>query len=123
MFTSVQANRSGIARNGEVEDNESVVGLSDMIGQLCSHLFLLRKKTMNELAEEGAKWGSHKFIPLLNRHLGRDAGRATRLIDLGNGNKTENYISLLIDNFNVEEKGDVIDWLNYINVDDAQPTG
>lgn len=121
MFTSVQANRSGIVRNGQTEDNESVVALSDMIGQLCSHLFLLRKKTLDEIAEEDGKWGTHKFIPLLNRHLGKDALRATRLIEVDDGRKIENYVSLNIDNFYVTEKGDVIDWLNYINIDNVQP--
>ena len=55
MITSVQSNRSGIVTNKQardVNDDEGIVSLSDRVTQYCSHLFILRSKTLDELAEE-----------------------------------------------------------------------
>ena len=121
LLTSVQANRSGIARNGEVEDNESIVGLSDMIGQLCSHLFILRKKTLEEIVEEGTTFGTHKLINVFSRHLGVNVHRALNPVLMPDGSKRDNFISLDFDNFFIKEKGDLIDLVDHLDITNAQP--
>ena len=121
MFTSVQANRIGIARNGEVEDSEAIVGLSDMISQFSSHLFILRRKTDEEAIREGNKWGTHKMINLKSRHLGEKVGRALDLVELPDGSKSRNAINLEINNFQITERGDLHDWMDSLDVRDAEP--
>ena len=52
MITSVQSNRYGITTNRRAEntvDDESVVSLSDRIIQYCSHMFHLRRKTLDQI--------------------------------------------------------------------------
>jgi replicative DNA helicase len=54
LFTSVQANRQGISQNvaaNEIQDNERSIGLSDQIGQIATHLFILRKKLAKRLSQ------------------------------------------------------------------------
>ena len=125
MFSSVQSNRLGINTNRErdqIEDSEAVVGLSDMITQICSHLFLLRKKTRDEIISEGRQFGTHKLILLKGRHLGKDVGRALDLVQNPVDNTLrQNYVNLDISNFSVTEKGDYVDYLNYLNVEGAGP--
>jgi len=124
LFTSVQANRAGISNNrnsSDVEDSESVVGLSDMIGQIASHLFILRKKTTDEIITEGEKFGTHKFIHLKSRHMGINPNRAFDLVCMPDGSKKKNYINLEIENFSTSEKGDLIDWVNHLDIHNSSP--
>tara|TARA_Y100001972_G_C7667231_1_gene337822 strand:+ start:4506 stop:6011 length:1506 start_codon:yes stop_codon:yes gene_type:complete len=112
MITSVQANRYGITNNRGVDtiiDDESVVSLSDGITQFCSHLFLLRKKVVEEMREDGTNRGTHKLINLKSRHLGRDPLRAINDVELLDGSKKKNYINLEFRNFSVTERGDLHD--------------
>lgn len=113
MFTAVQANRTGIAnsRNG-ITDDESIVSLSDNITQFCSHLFILRKKTIEELTDEGPDFGTHKLIPTVARHLGEDPFGHLNPVELLDGSKADNFINLKIENFNVEDCGDLRDIVN-----------
>jgi replicative DNA helicase len=119
MFTSVQSNRTGITTNRRAEnviDDESIVSLSDQITQYCSHLFLLRRKTNDEVMGEPANFGSHKLICLKHRHLGPSVARALNLVERSEtGAKQQNYINLNLDNFVVEEKGDLQDMEDYIS--------
>ncbi len=118
MITSVQSNRLGITTNRAAEnivDDESVVSLSDAITQFCSHLFLLRKKVMEEIQEEGTKFGTHKFINLKSRHLGKDPMRAINPVTMPDGSKKNNYINLDFNNFSITEKGDLVDWVETMN--------
>lgn len=124
LFTSVQANRHGISQNrnsGDVEDSEAVVGLSDMIGQIASHLFILRKKTTDEIIAEGEHFGTHRFVHLKSRHMGMNPSRAFDLVSMPDGSKKKNYINLDFNNFSVTEKGDLIDWVNHLHIEDAAP--
>ena len=112
MITSVQANRYGITTNrgaDSIVDDESVVSLSDGITQFCSHLFLLRKKTVEEMGRDGAERGTHKFINLKSRHLGKNPLRAINDVEMDDGSKQKNYINLDFKNFSVTEKGDLQD--------------
>ncbi len=109
MFTSVQSNRSGITTNKKAEhivDDESVVSLSDRIIQYCSHMFLLRKKTMDERLEEGEEFGTHKFINFAARHLGEDVSGHLEPVKIQDQLRN-NFINLEFKNFGIEERGDL----------------
>ena len=123
MITSVQANRGGIVGNrnsSDLDDDTGQVGLSDMISQQCSHMFLLREKTLDEMEREDG-FGTHKLKPLKNRFLGKNASRATERILMPNNRQRRNEINLEIDGFQVKEKGDLIDFINFDRTDDVEP--
>ena len=119
MITSVQSNRYGITNNrtaDNIVDDESIVSLSDQITQFSSHLFVLRKKTMDEIQEEPERFGTHKLICLKYRHLGEQPLRAIDPVELEDGGRRNNYLHLRIKNFNVEEMGDLVDMVEYQNL-------
>jgi|TARA_A200000159_G_scaffold164132_1_gene192608 replicative DNA helicase len=118
MLTSVQSNRLGITNNRNSEnvvDDESIVSLSDQITQFSSHLFSLRKKTIDELAEDPEGFGTHKLICFKNRFLGEDAQRALNEVELPDGRKKKNYINLELNNFDIKDVGDLKDMVDYQN--------
>jgi replicative DNA helicase len=111
MFTSVQSNRTGITNNrnsANVVDDESVVSLSDRIIQFCSHMFILRNKTTDEIQEEGERFGTHKLINIKSRHLGSDIAGALEPVRVGDTLR-KNFINLEFKNFGITEKGDLRD--------------
>ena len=111
MMTSVQSNRSGIVTNrsaSNIVDDESIVSLSDRITQFCSHMFILRNKTADELQEE-RNFGTHKLINVKARHLGKDIAGAINLVRMPDNSFKKNFINLEFNNFQVSEKGDLRD--------------
>tara|TARA_B100001094_G_C18175034_1_gene797428 strand:- start:267 stop:1784 length:1518 start_codon:yes stop_codon:yes gene_type:complete len=111
MITSVQSNRYGITtnRNSEnVVDDESIVSLSDRITQFCSHMFILRSKTSDEMETEGGRFGTHKLINVKSRHLGSDIAGAVEPVRIGDSLR-KNSINLDFNNFNITERGDLRD--------------
>ncbi len=111
LFTSVQSNRSGIVANkktDQIVDDESIVGGSDRIIQFCSHLAILRKKTTDELLEDGEEFGTHKLIFRAARHLGADTAGHLEPVKIADQLR-DNFINLKIKNFHVEECGDLRD--------------
>jgi hypothetical protein len=109
MITSVQSNRTGITNNRtaqNVVDDESVVSLSDRIIQFCSHMFILRKKTTDEIVDEGNQFGTHKLINIKSRHLGSDIAGALEPVRMGDILRN-NFVNLEFKNFNITEKGDL----------------
>ena len=121
MITSVQSNRYGITTNrnaSNIVDDESIVSLSDRITQFSSHLFSLRKKTLDEIEEEPEGIGTHKLICFKHRHLGPDVYRALQPIEMPDGSSKQNYINLEIQNFNIEEKGDLGDMVENMVLED-----
>jgi len=112
LFTSVQSNRGGIVSNKKgsnaVVDDESIVGGSDRIIQYCSHLAILRKKTSDEIIQDGDKFGTHKLIFRAARHLGKDVKGHLEPVKCGD-RLEDNFINLKIDNFKIEERGDLRD--------------
>jgi len=119
MFTSVQSNRAGITTNKKADnitDDESVVSLSDRIIQYCSHMFLLRRKTMDEMQDEGEDFGTHKLICLAARHLGEDVHGHLEPVKVGDKLK-QNFVNLEFKNFQIEEKGDLRDIVQAKSVD------
>ncbi len=109
MITSVQSNRSGITTNRNsqnVVDDESIVSLSDRITQFCSHMFILRKKTDDEIELEGRGFGTHKLVNVKARHLGRDIAGAIEPVQVEDSLR-KNFINLDFKNFNITEQGDL----------------
>ena len=119
MITSVQSNRYGITNNRNSEsivDDESIVSLSDRITQFCSHMFILRNKTADEIEREGESFGSHKLINVKSRHLGSDIAGAIEPVRIGDVLR-KNSINLNFNNFNITERGDLRDIARVLNGD------
>jgi len=117
MITSVQSNRSGITTNRQsanIIDDESIVSLSDRITQFCSHMFILRQKTHDEIAEEGSQFGTHKLVNVKSRHLGKDIAGAVEPVQVDD-NLRKNFINLAFKNFNITEYGDLRDIVAFRN--------
>jgi replicative DNA helicase len=115
MITSVQANKSGITTNrhsDHIIDDESIVSLSDRITQFCTHMFILRHKTNDEIAMENNMFGTHKLIAVKNRHLGEDIVGATQPVQDGDRLR-KNYINLDFNNFKITDKGDLRDFIEW----------
>ena len=111
MITSVQSNRSGITNNRNsqnIVDDESIVSLSDRIVQFCSHMFILRKKTEDEIEIEGQRFGTHKLINVKSRHLGKDIAGAIEPVQVDDSLR-RNFVNLNFNNFNITEHGDLRD--------------
>jgi replicative DNA helicase len=111
MITSVQSNRYGITNNrtsDNIVDDESIVSLSDRITQFCSHMFILRNKTNDEVETEGGRFGTHKLINVKSRHLGSDIAGAVEPVRIGDSLR-KNAINLDFNNFNITERGDLRD--------------
>jgi len=111
MMTSVQSNRSGITTNrnaSNIVDDESIVSLSDRITQFCSHMFILRNKSADEVQDERG-FGTHKLINVKARHLGRDIAGAINPVRLPDETLRKNFINLECNNFRITEKGDLRD--------------
>ena len=120
MITSVQSNRSGVTNNRRADNivnDESIVSLSDRIIQFCSHMFHLRPKLAEEVQAEDAQFGTHILEPFKYRHLGQDVARALNLVERPDGSKVRNHINLEINNFNIEEIGDLQDQMDAMNLD------
>lgn len=118
MITSVQSNRSGITNNRNsqnVVDDESIVSLSDRITQFCSHMFILRNKTTDEVLNEGVRFGTHKLINVKARHLGKDIAGAVEAVRVGDTLR-KNFINLEFKNFNITERGDLRDIVEFNDI-------
>ena len=117
MITSVQSNRYGITNNRNsqnIVDDESIVSLSDRITQFCSHMFILRNKTTDEMETEGGRFGTHKLINVKSRHLGSDIAGAVGPVSIGDALR-KNSINLEFNNFNIVERGDLRDIARMLN--------
>jgi len=123
MMTSVQANRLGTSRNrssDNIVEDETIVSLSDRIMFYCSDMFILRSKEPAEIAEH-AHFGTHKLVPLKNRELGQDPQRAIQPVRLADGSLRNNFINLDFNNFNITERGDLVDLVNHLRVEGFSP--
>ena len=117
MITSVQSNRYGITNNRTAQnivDDESIVSLSDRITQFCSHMFILRNKTADEMESEWRRFGTHKLINVKARHLGSDIAGAVEPVSIGDMLR-KNSINLDFNNFNITECGDLRDIASVLN--------
>lgn len=83
----VQANRDGITK-----ETTDIVSQSDRLTWLCASLCLLRKKTSEEIANEGIDRGNRKIIPM-------DGMRFSEGLNDGD------WININMDNFRIYELG------------------
>jgi replicative DNA helicase len=123
MITSVQMNRLGTSRNRSeqnIVEDETVVSLSDRIIQFCSDMFILRSKEPEEIASH-ANFGTHKLVSLKNRDLGQNPQRALQPVRMLDGSLRRNFINLDFNNFNITERGDLVDLVEHLRVQDIEP--
>jgi replicative DNA helicase len=109
LFTSAQANRSGVVTNkskDKIIDDESIISGADRIIHYSSHVFILRKKVMEEILEEGPEFGTHKLIRVKARHLGEDIAGDLEPVKDGDQLR-QNFICLSFENFSIRECGDL----------------
>ena len=116
IFAAMQTNRSGNSFNKkskDIADDSTAVALSDRLLWFTSYLGILRGKTADELEEDGVEFGSHKIIDLKRRFQGKLANGHIDLVRRTFKDGTENYVShytnINIENFRVEERGDIHD--------------
>jgi len=112
MMTSVQTNRQGISTNRNTEnivEDESIISLSDRIIQFVSHLFFLRPKNVQEMAD-APDFGTHKLVCLKSRFLGANKERATEYVRVPDStNLVKNCLFYTLRNFEATEAGDLVD--------------
>ena len=119
ILTACQLNRS--AENGT--DDSSAIAQSDRLQWFAAYVGIFRRKTLEEQAEDGLSYGSHKMIELAARYQGKNAHGHTDLVKVKEGNQTKykkNFISFDVQNFNVQEKGslqDIIDSKSGVKID------
>lgn len=115
IFTAMQMNRSGENHNraaNQMNDDSSAIALSDRLQWFASFVAIFRRKTLDEMDEDG-DFGTHKLIPLKTRWQGRDAAghhdRIRRTFSNGTQAWVNNYLNYSVNNFAVEERGTLED--------------
>lgn len=126
IITSVQANRIGTVGNRHsdaVVDDESVLSLSIRIKNYCSHLLILRLKTIDELESDPIFLGRHLMKIEKTRNVGVDFARLSNLVELPDGTKKKNYVNFEFDNFKISDKGDLVDLVRHAQeMNEIEPT-
>ena len=125
LITAMQMNRSGESFNrnsSNLVDDSSAISLSDRLQWFATFVAIFRRKTLDEIALDGNRFGTHKLIPLKTRFQGQDAAGHQDLlrrvtIDPVNGQQSErfvnNFLNFRVENFNVKEEGSLQDIIRY----------
>jgi hypothetical protein len=117
FMTFTQSNRMGISKGKKIEelqDNDSVISLSDRIKDNCTTNFLMRFKVMDELSREKNSFGNMVLKNLKTREgLGRDFESFIRPIKVGNG-YVDDHFNLDYHGFYFEDKGRHADMLRML---------
>jgi|TARA_B110000908_G_C10267563_1_gene465987 replicative DNA helicase len=96
----------GAQRNRHGEDDDSSLAESDYIQQLSTFVGLIKKKTMDEKAEQPVdRFGTHALIPVKFRKLGKDGWKFENPVKINN-KYCSNWINLNFHNFRFEDGGD-----------------
>jgi replicative DNA helicase len=117
IIAGLQTNRYDISTSKHSKDlteNESVLSLSDLIGQNASHVFHFRPKTSDELLNEDQKFGTYKLLCYKARHLGKDRHLFLEPTSFPDNTLRKFWINFKVENFNVKEEGSSIDVANYL---------
>lgn len=117
LLTACQLNRS--AEGGT--DDSSAIAQSDRLQWFASQVGIFRRKTIEEQAEDGVQFGTHKYIELATRYQGKNARGHSNLVrvvdDRGRVAYRPNFINYKVENFQVSECGTLEDIVNARNVD------
>jgi hypothetical protein len=130
VLTAVQANRTGESFNkksSQISDDSSSMAVSDRIQWFCSLTAGIRRKTIEEIAEDeglsqeeaenqhdnrtldNLRFGTHKLTVFKSRFQGENApghhDLHRRTMADGSFKYENNYLNLEMNNFKVEEKG------------------
>jgi replicative DNA helicase len=114
LITAMQMNRSGErGNNGASVDDSSAISLSDRLQWYASFVAIFRRKSNDEVAEDGRDFGTHKLIPLKTRFQGRDAAGHQdlfrRTFPDGSQRFVNNFLNYDVQNFDVSEMGSLRD--------------
>jgi replicative DNA helicase len=122
IVTAVQSNRQGITTNRDSStliDDESQIGVSDRITWYASAVWILRRRTPDEIALDTPESGTHKLIEAVVRFQGRDAAGhldyMLRRFPDGKTRYVKNFVNFNVINFAVEERGSLRDSINRQN--------
>tara|TARA_R100001082_G_scaffold48047_3_gene25797 strand:+ start:5702 stop:7207 length:1506 start_codon:yes stop_codon:yes gene_type:complete len=123
LITAMQMNRQGESFNrnsSSLVDDSSAISLSDRLQWFATFVAIFRRKTLDEIALDGERFGTHKLIPLKTRFQGRDAAghqdlMRRRVTESVNGREStsekfvNNFINFRVENFKVSEEGSLVD--------------
>ena len=123
----MQMNRSGETHNrnsNNLVDDSSAISLSDRLQWFATFVAIFRRKTLDEIAMDGERFGTHKLIPLKTRFQGKDAAGHQDLVrrtttENINGNETvserfvNNFLNFRVENFKVTEEGSLHDIIRH----------
>ena len=127
LITAMQMNRSGESFNrnsGTLVDDSSAISLSDRLQWFATFVAIFRRKTLDEIAMDGVRFGTHKLIPLKTRFQGRDAAGHQDLLrrrtsETVNGRTVQsekyvnNFLNFRVENFQVKEEGSLQDIITF----------
>jgi replicative DNA helicase len=117
LLTACQLNRS--AEGGT--DDSSAIAQSDRLQWFAAQVGIFRRKTLEEKAEDGEEYGTHKYIELATRFQGKDSqGHSSDVKVVGEKGKVSyktNFINYKVENFSVTELGTLKDMVNNKNVE------
>jgi replicative DNA helicase len=111
ILAGLQGNRfaiiTGKAQN-QVVDDEGIASGGDRIIFHSSHFFILRRKTLDQLTEEQNRYGNCLLKQVAKcRHVGENVKDAINPVQMPDGSFKPNYVHFAIDNFFVQERGDL----------------
>ena len=116
IITAMQMNRSGETHNrrgADITDDSSAIALSDRLQWFAAFVAIFRRKTIDEMALDGERFGSHKLIPLKTRFQGKDAAGDHDLVkrpfEDGSEKYVNNYLNFSVNNFSILEHGSLVD--------------
>jgi hypothetical protein len=139
LITAMQMNRSGESFNrnsGTLVDDSSAISLSDRLQWFATFVAIFRRKTLDEIATDGPRFGTHKLIPLKTRFQGRDAAGHQDLLrrtttETTNGREirsekfVNNFLNFRVENFKVKEEGSLHDIITFeqqnYNIQSGEP--
>jgi hypothetical protein len=121
LITAMQMNRSGESFN---RNSGTAISLSDRLQWFATFVAIFRRKTLDEIAMDGERFGTHKLIPLKTRFQGRDAAGHQDLLrrrtsETVNGRTVQsekfvnNFLNFRVENFQVKEEGSLQDIITF----------
>tara|TARA_R100000005_G_C4994397_1_gene201379 strand:- start:1141 stop:2646 length:1506 start_codon:yes stop_codon:yes gene_type:complete len=127
LVTAMQMNRSGETHNrnsSTLVDDSSAISLSDRLQWFATFVAIFRRKTLDEIALDGERFGTHKLIPLKTRFQGQDAAGHQDLFrrtmrETINGREVtsekfiNNFLNFRVENFKVSEEGSLQDIIRH----------